>query len=547
MSFLDGAEPVRRGPTNSLEFRRIEALPRRRWEDAEDLEDLITGLTELIKTPQGSMELFGLQASAIREIHDQGGMFGPIGVGEGKALVTLLAPLVCKVKRPLLLVPAQLRDQTVRKVIPEMSKHFQMHENLRVVGYSELGLLKNEKLIEEFDPDMILSDECHFLKNPKAGCTKRVDRHMTAKPETIFVALSGTAAKHSIMDYWQIVKWCLGEENMPLPNGFYEVQQWADALDARVKKQAKRKPGAIVKFCKAGENPRQGYRRRLTETPGVIATAESELGVSLRVSGRKAKMPKDLSDVIEKMRRDWVTPSGEIIMEAAELWRHTRSLVCGFYYKWDPAPPKAWLRARKEWGQYVTHRLRHNRLGLDTELQVWNECESGERKAPEWFVWSDWKAKFKENSVPVWLDDYLVRACSEWLDKNEGICWVEQIAFGQALAKHSGYKYFGAGANEIVDATGPIIASIAAHGTGKNLQHYNKALVSCPPPSGDTWEQLLGREHRNGQLADLVHYEVFQHSPHFVEAMRKAVIDATFLADGLTKTQRLLYCDRMIP
>ena len=547
MSFLDGAEPVRRGPVNSLEFRRIVALPRRRWEDADDLEDLIEGLTDLVKTPEGEMVLFGLQASAIREAHDFGGLFGPIGVGEGKALITLLTPIVCGAKRPLLLVPAQLRDQTLRKVIPEMSKHFQMHPNLRVVGYSELGLIQNEKLIEDFDPDMILADEVHYLKNPKAGCTKRVDRHMTAKPETTFIALSGTAAKHSIMDYWQILKWCLGEENMPLPNGYYEVQQWADALDARVKKAAKRKPGALVKLCANGENPRQGYRRRLTETPGIIATAESELGVSLRVMERKCKMPKDLNEVIEKMRRDWVTPSGEIIMEAAELWRHTRSLVCGFYYKWDPTPPKGWLRARKAWGQYVTHRLRHNRKGLDTELQVWNECESGERTSAEWLVWAEWKAKFKENSVPVWLDDYLVRWAADWLDKNDGIAWVEQIAFGRALAEFSGYRYYGAGADDIVDASGPIIASIAAHGTGKNLQQWCKSLVTCPPTSGDTWEQLLGREHRKGQLADLVTYEVPQHSKHFVEAMRKAVIDATFLADGLTKTQRLLYCDRMIP
>jgi hypothetical protein len=55
-------EPERRGPVSSSELRRVLNLPRRVW-----------------------------QAAALREIYEQLGLFGPVGVGEGKTLITLLA------------------------------------------------------------------------------------------------------------------------------------------------------------------------------------------------------------------------------------------------------------------------------------------------------------------------------------------------------------------------------------------------------------------------------------------------------------------------
>ena len=96
-----------RSVLRSKDFRRIEQLPRRRWE--EDAENYIEPLTNALKTPEGTMRLRTVQAAALTEIGLNQGLFAPIGVGHGKTLISLLAPHLLNSERPLLLVPAQLR------------------------------------------------------------------------------------------------------------------------------------------------------------------------------------------------------------------------------------------------------------------------------------------------------------------------------------------------------------------------------------------------------------------------------------------------------
>ena len=539
----------RTGPMATGEFRRVEALPRRVWEEADDLEELRVGLTDMLKTPSGTMELRLSQAAALREAHDHEGLFAPIAVGEGKSLITLLAPVVCEAERPLLLVPAAVRDQTFRKVVPEMSKHWQMHPELTVLGYSELSLAKNANILEQINPDMIIADECHALKATRSGRTKRVKRFMRENPSTTFIALSGTVTNHSIMDYWHILDWVFGREYSPLPSEYYEAVNWSEALDARMEPYNRRNPGALIRFCVGGENVRQGYRRRLTETPGVLATKETRLGTSLVITERKVKTPEVVTNTVSKILDDWETPDGEIISEATDLWRTARSALCGFFYKWDPPPPADWMDARKDWKRFVRETLRYNRRKLDTELQVWNECAKATRPVAEWTNWKHIKDAFKPNPVAVWFDRYLVRDAAKWLSKKDrALCWVDHVPVGEAISEESGVKYYGSGDNSILDATGKAIVSIRAHGTGKNLQHaFDKNLVTCPPPSGKVWEQLLGRTHRQGQESDEVSVEVYQQGHPFVTSMTQAVADAVFLQDTLGNSQRLLYCTRTIP
>ncbi len=105
-------------------------------------------------------------------------------------------------------------------------------------------------------------------------------------------------------------------------------------------------------------------------------------------------------------------------------------------------------------------------------------------------------------------------------------------AVGDAIQAASGgrIRYFGGGseANEqILTHKGPCVASIAAHGVGKNLQRYSRALVIHPPSGGDTWEQLIARLHRPGQEADEVRFDVYLHAAE----LRGAFNDARRLAD----------------
>ena len=550
MSWIaDIAKPLdsRRGPAASMEFRRIQALPRRVWDAADDLEELRVGLTEMLKRPEGTMALRPLQAAALRECHDLRGMFGPICVGAGKTLITLLAPVVCEAERPVLLVPAALRDQTLRKMIPEMREHWQLHPNLQVIGYSEISLEKNADLLFQIRPDMIIADESHALKNRKSGRTRRVLRYMAEYPMTTFIAVSGTVANFSVLDYWHTIQWALKPDNSPVPKTFYDAKDWSLALDERVHPKDRMGPGVLPKLVDGELDARQAYRIRLVETPGVIATGEDRLGTSLYITERKATLPLDVRQAVTELIEEWETPNGDLITEAVDLWRHVRTMLCGFYYQWNPNPPEAWLEARREWKKYVRHVLRHGRKALDTELQVFNHCKREQVPPAEFLLWRDLKDTFKLRTEPVWFNNFLLEDATAWLNEGPGICWVEHIAFGQALSGTSGKRYFGAGDSSILDAGGAIIASIAAHGTGKNLQKWNRNLVVTPPTGGKTWEQLLGRTHRFGQEADEVTFEVYQYHQALKDAMEQAVADATFLQDSLGNEQRLLYCDRSVP
>jgi hypothetical protein len=560
------------------EFKRIKNIPREKiWQEErkEDIKAIVDFQTMKHKKTSGSMELWPIQAVALFSINQYQGAFLPIGVGQGKALISLLAAQEIECERPVLFVPAQLRDQTLKHVIPEMKKHWNLHPNLRVIGYSELSLAKNADMLEEIKPDLIIGDEIHSVKNPKSGRTRRLTRYFKAHPETKCVAMSGTISSRSIVDWTHIAHWCL-RERTPVPLYYNELQLWADCVDEKVPDDKRVGAGALEQFCKKGENVRQGFRRRFVETPGVVASRADELGVSLRIFEKKIEMPQKIRNIISDMKNTWMTPQGDVIAEAVSLWRHIRELSLGFWYRWDPEPPRDWLDARKAWKQYVRETLKNNHRGLDTELQVWNEIKDLSNHYPlirgvqEWREWKAIKDTFRINSVPVWESDFVIDVCKRWLDENrKAICWVEHRAFGERLAERCTMKtdegqydvvnglgpvkvvglfnwapYFGAGDNDILDTKKTqIIASIGAHSTGKNLQRFNKNLVVCPMASGKDWEQLLARTHRPGQEEDVVTCEMFLHIDELKEAFAQARADALYLEDTYGNRQKLNYAD----
>ncbi len=521
----------------SGEFRRIEALPRRRWEEEPDARELLDAEVGL-----GGMHLWPVQAAALRDIALHRGGFLPVGVGQGKALVSLLAPVVLEAKRPVLFVPAALREQTLQFVLPRMRRHWRLHPGLRVVGYSELSLAKNAHMLEDLEPDLIILDEVHSVANPRAGRTRRLVRWFREHPETLCVAMSGTISLRSIRDYAHIIRWCL-KDSAPVPEKWVELTEWADALDEKVPDQQRVAPGALERFCRPGENARQGFRRRLTETPGVVATQDNLLGASLRLDAFPLEVPPRVAGMIHAVRNTWTTPNGDLISEAVDLWRHLRELALGFWLRWDPPAPPEWLEARSAWKSFARETLANNRRQLDTELQVWNECARGVPGDHPWHLWADLKDTFQPNTVPEWVDDFALRAAARWLEE-PGICWTEHVAFGRALAERAGVPYFGAGDDGILSTTAPaIVASIRAHGEGKNLQRWSRNLVLTPPTSGKVFEQVLGRTHREGQLADEVTCEVGVHLPELRDSLAQAFADARYLEDTLGGKQKLNSCD----
>lgn len=544
--------------SRSIDFRRIEAIPRRQWDVEPYITEAVRYLTNALVRPMGIMGLWKIQAAALAEIGFCKGAFLPIGVGGGKALISLLAPVVLSAKRPILFVPAKLRDQTIQEVIPKMSPHWSLHPNLKIYSYSALSLEKNATLLEDYNPDLIIFDEAHHVANSKSGRTRRLTRYFRSHPQTMCVAMSGTISKRSMKDWAHVIEWCLGDR-APVPRAWQELSDWADVLDAtKDSDNVPSIPGALIRFCKLGDtNVRQGYRRRLVETPGVIASGENEIGTSLEISALKGTViPPKIHDMICKMRETWATPNGDIIMRPVDLWRHVRELALGFWYKWEVEPPREWLEARSKWRQYVQGVLKHNRRGLDTELQVWNEA-SGKNKwsisDSPWGTWAPIKDSFKLKTVAQWEDDFALKSCRKWLlerrweGHGNGICWVDHTAFGKRLSEYVGVPYFGAGDNGILETNEPaIIASIPAHGEGKNLQRYGMNLVTAPMAAGRSWEQLLGRTHRPGQEADTVTVDVMLHVEELRAAFEQARADAHYLEDMYQNRQKLNYANVVI-
>jgi hypothetical protein len=548
---------------HTRELARIIQLPRRTWSEP-DTEALARDMSLALKRPAGSMTLRPLQALALYELGTKGGAFCPIRVGGGKTLITLLAPVVADSSRPLMLLPAKLVDKTIREQ-RELAPHWPIATHVRIVSYESLGRANQATLLDMFKPDLIIADEAHKLKNRKAAVTRRVLRYMAANPDCGFLGLSGTITKRSLEDYAHVVSWCLPAQFCPVPQSWTELQEWADALDEKPGLQSPVNPGALLMLCNAEElalaqqghkttAARKAFRRRLVETPGVVASTEGFVGCSLSIEAITTDVLPELDEAFKTLRTQWETPDGQPLSDPMAVWRHARELGQGFYYKWDPRPPEDWLMARKAWAKACRSILEHNRRGLDSELQVVRAVDDGHYPdaSDALELWRAVKDNFVPNTVPVWLDDSVIQRAVQWGLQNVGIIWTEHQAMAERLAQVSRLSYYGRQGkdrlgNYIEDhpADQPLIASIQSNGEGRNLQKWNKGLILSPPPNGAQWEQLLARMHRDNQEADEVAYDVMVTCAEHENALEQAMADAHYIEASTGQAQKLLYADRL--
>jgi len=510
---------------------------------------LVETLGSLLATPKGSMRLRPIQAQALFDLGTVGGLFAPLRVGSGKTLISFLAPTVVFSTRPLLLVPAKLLTKT-QKEKEELSQHWDIGF-LRIMSYEWLGRVQAADALERYQPDLIIADECHKLRNLNAAVTRRVGRWFRSSETTKCVAMSGTITKRSIHDYSHILKWIYGPTDYPLPVTLAERGVWADALDGR-KNQQFAYPGALRLFCddveraawvgNAQKMARSAYRRHLVSTPGIVATKETPVDASLIIQASSPAVSTQTDLAFDRLRDDWETPDGWPMVDGLEMFRHARELALGFYYRWEPRPEPEWLEPRKAWCSFVRSKIKNSNQ-WDSELQV-------RRAFPRAKALRDWlevKDTFVPNTVPVWLDDYLIPFVKTWAKKNRGIVWTEHRCVGQRLEAETGLVYYGRrGLSSIGKSIEdhpkgePLIASIKSNGEGRNLQAWCSNLVLSPPPNGSQWEQLIGRTHREGQEADEVSVDVVMTCIEHVTAFSQAVEDCEYVQESTGSPQKIL-------
>jgi hypothetical protein len=547
---------------DTADFRRIRDAAWRPWDQEPDLDSGREKLTAWLRVPGGTRELKHVQAAVLRSCYDHRGCFAPVRTGGGKTDISLLISEVMQWQRPLLLVPASVRDKT-RRNAAELAHHYRIRP-LRILSYESLSLAKNADILLQWQPDGWILDEAHFVKDASGARWKRIRRYdqyceKAGLPRAPMLAMSGSFTSRSIREYWHLLRRCLGD-GAPLPKDPIEMSAWALALDEKVPDGARVAPGALLQLATAEhgepEDPlgraRARYGRRLCATKGVVASAGDMPPCGLEIAIDHVPPTPEIEEAVKHLRNTWETPCGLPFETAMDLWRHERELSCGLYYRWKTQPPKAWLTARRDLSLYIREKLARSRT-YDTPLQILAAVQDGTLSDGRSVVdaWHAVRDLFRPVTEPVWICESTLEYAARWLKKDRGICWVQHTAFGDELARRTDVPYFheqgrDASGRAIDMHDGPAIASIRSCSIGFDLQgtpqtkaaHWHNLIVTCPTKNSLN-EQLLSRTHRDGQAQDTVYATYLQRLEGDAKALEQSRADACMVEQTKRAPQRL--------
>lgn len=485
--------------------------------------DLAADLTAALKTRRGTESLRPIQAEALYEAMNARGLFAPMQVGTGKTHVSMLLPTILGANKPLLLTRAALRKKTWKHYFA-IRKHWNVPTNLKIRSYEELSSKSGANMLDMYQPDLIICDEVHRVLNAKESARgRRLWRFMDddSRPPVMFCALSGTILSRSVQDMWKASLFALAEGS-PVPYDFVALAALAAVTDHKVREPASRLERRIVaKLADLCEDPearlfadrvRDGFRRRLHATPGVVVSFTKGPDVSLQISQRKVELPERVKNALERMYKLWIDPDGNEIPGPLQLYGVARQLSAGFYYRtvWPGGVvDHEWLNARNAWNKLVRTELKQNREHRDSTLLVFEWYKRNDPTCPELQAWLAVRDRPAPPREPVWIDEFLVNDSLAWArqQKRDVILWFEHDAIGNKYREKLGPNFvFGAGTTMPEDEAPSNIVAVSwrVHSEGCNLQYvWHNQLIVQPPTSPRDWEQLLGRMHREGQVHDV--------------------------------------------
>jgi hypothetical protein len=325
--------------------------------------------------------LNAVQAWILREASIVGGVVAMAGVGAGKTLAWLLAPLLFPDadKAVLLIEPKQ--RQHYKSQYLRVREHFRVstivHDDgdgdtipgtppLHLVSYSVLSRTSSTDLLDRHSPDILILDEAHRACGDSA-IRRRVQRYVPKKLREREQAIargepvrrravyvldgSGTFENWGIEDTQMLCAYSLGTGS-PLPLDPVEAQVWSQVIDpshnpdrrSKTAKALQRAFGGVVTdesslddlLAASPERAvRRGFCDRRRQTLGIISASASAINAAIYFSERKApKFPDSVVAALAELRDDWKRPDGEVLFEKIEQVSCVRNVACGFYPYW---------------------------------------------------------------------------------------------------------------------------------------------------------------------------------------------------------------------
>lgn len=470
-----------------------------------------------------------------------------------------------------------------------------------VIPYSVLSCRDGNEILNSINPKTVIADEAHRIARPAAARTKRFIAWATeAKPE--FVPLSGSITKKSVRDYHHLMCLSIGN-NSPLPLSVLTARDWGKTIDAQglFEEQTASPLKPLLNWARAHfirhqdiftfnqEGFRKAYQFRLRTAPAVVATSETEISTSLIFRNVESIPPNvKLTELIDQVEEEWKAPNGDEIDYALHKWKWLYELTTGFYYNlyW----PSISYIARKFGCDETTaedkltkakelHKAHQNynksfrdwtrtprcKPGLDTPfLAASNMARRGAHEVGQrlYDAWQNVESKKypelpERLSEPVRVCDYKMQGVlaqiKSWR-KPAGVVWYHHQAVGTWLNELLEEEYgkenvcfcpAGSAANRrIIDKENKfkiVVASISAHGTGKNLQFFYREVFAQWPRPADKAEQVLGRLHREGQLSDELYVDTLNWSEFDHQNFAACLIDSIYQQTTTGLIQKLVY------
>ena len=478
------------------------------------------------------------------------GVFGDIDVGEGKFLIGMLAPRIANRRNAVMLTFSSAIAQAHREIakfsprFPEAAGYIP-----RRVAYEDLSSTAQIALLDGLNPGMVICDEAHSLCSLRSARTTRLIRYVVRHPDTRVVLLSGTFQRKKLDQLAHLAELALRDGTF-LPRDDDTLQTWQMVLDRGSKPSLEQIMVLKPLMDWAGvASPEDAFRERFRTTPGVLSVPSSGPGCSLTLRRVVPSTTPTIRAAMNRLTDTWETPDGAQIVDAIHYFRALSTLELGFYYRMiypEGEMTQTWLDARKAWSKAIRSVILYRQLpGMDSPARVVLAVEAGHAPKDVTAAWRAWSA-VADLIVPtrevVWVDPTpVLQAVDYWRRLGRGVLWYSHSGAIEPILRELGVISYGAGSDTAADDVAMPACSVRVHGTGKNMQAWADQVMLGASANATIWQQLLGRTHREGQLADNVTARVWCASWFSRACLVQARDEAAEIERKYGKKQRLSY------